>query len=163
MYDVATCVSVSVSVAVSVAVSAPVSVSVCQNRVLVSFLTAAQKDGLLRPDVNVNLVAGGLNERLDSQVMYVDALQQRFGRPIKQAEYRRDRVRQVIGLTAGLEHTWSIQLPPGAHSTAALPLTLDLHPNCSAAARGRAGAVVQRTAGGHADRRQRSSTCRGTL
>ncbi|MCO4747086.1 MAG: TetR/AcrR family transcriptional regulator [Proteobacteria bacterium] len=69
-----------------------------QSRVLVAFLTSARDDGLLRSDVDVEMMAGGLSERISTQVMYVDTLHERFGNSIKNQEYRSYWVRQVIGL-----------------------------------------------------------------
>ncbi len=69
-----------------------------QRRVLVDFLLAAQADGMLRNDLDIGMLAGGMLERLNSQVLYVDTLQERFGQSIAQAEYRRHWVAQVVGL-----------------------------------------------------------------
>ena len=69
-----------------------------QSSVLVGFLTAAQDSGLLRPDVNVGLVAGALLERLNNQVLYADAIQARFGKSIADPEYRRYWVHQTVTL-----------------------------------------------------------------
>lgn len=67
-----------------------------QNVVLVDFLQAAVEDGLLRPGVDVAILAGALLERLNNQVMYLDTLQARFGSSIADDAYRAHWVRQTI-------------------------------------------------------------------
>ena len=69
-----------------------------QGRVLVGFLQAAKDSGLLRSDVDVDIVAGGFSERLHSQVMYADTLLQQYGTSIADPTYRRHWVRQVVRL-----------------------------------------------------------------
>ena len=66
--------------------------------VLHGFLEAAQRDGLLRADIDVAIVSGGLLERLNNQVMFVDTLEQRYTTSIRDEEYRRHWVAQVVVL-----------------------------------------------------------------
>lgn len=66
--------------------------------VLVSFLREAQGTGLVRPEVDVEIVAGALLERLNGQVLYVDAVQRIYGTSIKDEAYRRHWVHQTVDL-----------------------------------------------------------------
>jgi AcrR family transcriptional regulator len=69
-----------------------------QRAVLESFLGTAQQSGLLRPGVNVGIVAGTLIERLSNQVIYMKVIHASYGASIKDEEYRRTWTRQIIDL-----------------------------------------------------------------
>jgi len=69
-----------------------------QNQVLISFLQAAQDADLLRVDVDVDIIAGALQERLNNQVIYVNTIHAQYGTSIKVPEYRRHWTRQTIDL-----------------------------------------------------------------
>ncbi len=69
-----------------------------QRAVLVAFLRAAQQSKLLRPDVDVDIVAGTLIERLGNQVVYSKVIEANYGASIKDAEYRLHWVRQTIDI-----------------------------------------------------------------
>jgi len=69
-----------------------------QSRVLVAFLRDGQAAGLLREDVDVEIVAGALLERLNGQVLYADGVQSQHGTSIVDDAYREHWVRQTIGL-----------------------------------------------------------------
>jgi len=69
-----------------------------QNQILIGFLQAAADAGLLREGVDVDMVAGALNERLNTQVMYADNIHVLYGQSIKAPEYRHHWTRQTIDL-----------------------------------------------------------------
>ncbi|MBX2800972.1 MAG: TetR family transcriptional regulator [Myxococcales bacterium] len=69
-----------------------------QNRVLQAFLRSARGAGLLREDVDIAIVAGGLLERLNTQVMFADTVSEQYGASIQDPEYRAYWVRQVVDL-----------------------------------------------------------------
>ncbi len=66
--------------------------------VLVSFLTAARRRSLLRKGIDIDIIAGGLLERLTNQVHFADFIESTYGRSIKDPEYRRHWTRQTIDL-----------------------------------------------------------------
>lgn len=69
-----------------------------QSRVLVTFLGAAVAAGFLRDDVDVDILAGAILERLNNQVVFADIVQQTYGSSIKEPAYRTHWVRQTIEL-----------------------------------------------------------------
>lgn len=69
-----------------------------QSSALLAFLKAAQEGDLLREGVNINLVTGGLFERLYSQVLHADSIELFHGTSIKDPVYRRQWCRQIIDL-----------------------------------------------------------------
>ncbi len=66
--------------------------------VLVAFLAAARRRSLLRKGIDIDIVAGGLLERLNNQVHFADLIESTYGRSIKESEYRRHWIRQTIDL-----------------------------------------------------------------
>ncbi len=70
-----------------------------QTQVLVAFLEGATQTGLIREGLDLDIVAGGLMERLNSQVLYAEAVEANYGKSIKQEEYRRHWLQQTIQLT----------------------------------------------------------------
>ena len=69
-----------------------------QSQVLIGFLTSARDDGLLAEDLDIAMVAGGLIERLNNQVLFSDTLKQQFGASVEDPDYRRAWVGKVISL-----------------------------------------------------------------
>jgi len=69
-----------------------------QNQVLIAFLRAATEAGLLRRDVDIDIVAGTLIERLNNQVIHVQMIHAQYGTSITAPEYRQHWTRQTIGL-----------------------------------------------------------------
>lgn len=67
-----------------------------QSQVLMDFLAAGVEAGLLRDGVDVAILAGGLLERLNNQVVFVDTVHASFGTSIKDPDYRRHWVGQTI-------------------------------------------------------------------
>jgi len=66
--------------------------------VLIEFLKAAQRRRLLRKGLDVDIVAGALSERLNTQVIYASSVEQLYGTSINDAKYRRHWCRQTIDL-----------------------------------------------------------------
>lgn len=66
--------------------------------VLVAFLTAARRRSLLRKGIDLDIVAGGLLERLNNQVHFADLIASTYGTSIHDLEYRRHWTRQTIDL-----------------------------------------------------------------
>ena len=68
------------------------------NEVLLGFLLAARHRRLLRKGVDIDIIAGGLLERLTNQVLYADLIASNYGRSIRDADYREHWTRQTIDL-----------------------------------------------------------------
>ena len=68
------------------------------NEVLLAFLSAARRRSLLRKGVDLDIVAGGLQERLHNQVHYADIVHETYGTSIRDPKYRRHWVRQTIDM-----------------------------------------------------------------
>lgn len=68
------------------------------HEILVGYLTGAKRRRLLRKGVDIDIIAGGLLERLNNQVFYADFIDSTYGTSIKDAKYRRHWVRQTIDL-----------------------------------------------------------------
>lgn len=66
--------------------------------VLVAFFEAARRRSLLRKGVDIDIVAGGLLERLNNQVHFADLIDASYGASIRDAKYRRHWTRQTIEL-----------------------------------------------------------------
>lgn len=66
--------------------------------VLVAFLASARRRSLLRKGVDVEIVAGGLLERLNNQVHFADLIESTYGSSIRDEKYRRHWTRQTIDL-----------------------------------------------------------------
>lgn len=64
---------------------------------LVAFLERARASGLLRDDVDVDIVAGAVLERLNSQVLYADVVHTSYGTSIKDPAYRERWIQQTVG------------------------------------------------------------------
>lgn len=69
-----------------------------QMRVLIGFLTSAQQAGLIREGVDIAIMAGGLVERLNTQIMHADVIAAQHGKSIEEPSYRRYWVEQVVGM-----------------------------------------------------------------
>lgn len=68
------------------------------NDVLLAFLAAARRRSLLRKGVDIDMVAGGLLERLSNQVHHAEFIEANYGTSVRDPEYRRHWVRQFIHL-----------------------------------------------------------------
>lgn len=66
--------------------------------VLLSFLAAARRRSLLRKGVDIDIIAGGLLERLNNQVHFAELIESTYGTSIKDREYRRHWTRQTVDL-----------------------------------------------------------------
>lgn len=69
-----------------------------QQLVLMRFLKEAQEGGLLREDLDLDIVAGTLLERLNHQVLYADNIAALSGKSIRDAAYRQRWCEQNISL-----------------------------------------------------------------
>lgn len=68
------------------------------NEVLLGFLAAARRRGLLRKGVDIDMVAGTLLERLNNQVHHADFIESLYGTSIKDPKYRGHWTRQTVDL-----------------------------------------------------------------
>ncbi len=69
-----------------------------QTEVIIKFLRAARRRGLLRKGVDPAIVAGALMERIFNQVLYADSIQSVFGTSIKSPKYLRYWTQQIVDL-----------------------------------------------------------------
>ena len=66
--------------------------------VLTGFLEVAQRDRILRADLDIGIAAGQLFERIGTQVRFAGTIQSQYGASIRDAAYRRHWIEQTVSL-----------------------------------------------------------------